>query len=255
MSWAARRRFYILGGIALVVLIAVAVALFFALHKPAMCTDGIQNGGETGVDCGGPCPYLCAASVSAPSVRFVRALAPASGRTDVIAYIDNSNPAAAVKDAAYRIDLYGPDGALVASKTGTVDLPPRATAAVFVPNFFSGYQTVSRAFLTFDQSSLKWYAYQDDRTLPSVGNYALSNAGTAPAISVPLTNPSVRPLYGVKVIAAVFDANGNAMAASQTLIQTIPANGAATATFTWNAPFPAPVARVDVLPVVPLPGS
>ncbi|MCP4439034.1 MAG: T9SS type A sorting domain-containing protein [Aureispira sp.] len=29
------------------------------VNNPATCTDGIHNGGETGVDCGGPCPTAC----------------------------------------------------------------------------------------------------------------------------------------------------------------------------------------------------
>lgn len=255
MSWAARRRLYIGGGIAAAAAVVFGIALFLTLHKPAMCTDGIRNGGETGVDCGGPCPYLCAASVSAPTVRFVRQLSPVQGRTDVIAYIDNPNSSAAVRAASYRIDLYGPDNVLVASKTGTVDLPPHATTPIFISGISSGYQSVARAFLTFDPASLKWYSYQDTRVLPSVGNYTLAGASTSPSLSVPLANPSATPLYGVEVVATVFDGAGNAFASSKTVLQAIPANGTATATFTWPGPFPSPVARVDVLPVVSLPAS
>ena len=30
--------------------------LFFLNQNKETCSDGIQNQGETGIDCGGPCP-------------------------------------------------------------------------------------------------------------------------------------------------------------------------------------------------------
>jgi hypothetical protein len=232
-----------------------AVALYFSFKTfpiAPSCTDGRQDGNETGIDCGGSCAYICSDTVTVPVVRFARPLSPAAGRTDVIAYVDNPNAGVAAQDVSYRIDLYGADNVLVSSKTGSVDLPPRGTVPVFVPNFSSGYQAATRAFLTIATTTIHWYAYTGTRIIPSVGNYSLSNADTAPSISVPLTNPSAEPLYDVKVVATVFDAKGNAIAASQTLLASIPAQGSQTATFTWNAPFSAPVARVDILPVISL---
>jgi hypothetical protein len=191
------------------------------------------------------------ADASAPTVDFVRQLSPAPGRTDVIAYVTNSNANAAAEAAAFTITLYGPDGILVASKQGTVDLPPGAVVPVYVPDFFSGYQQVARAFLTFD-GGLRWQRYADTRVIPKAGSYSVANEATAPRITATLSNPSPSPLYNVKVIATAFGADGNAIGASQTVLPAIPANGESMAIFTWNAPFAAPIARVDILPVIPL---
>jgi len=253
MSWAARRRFYILGGIGAVVAAFIIVVLIATLYKVPSCTDTVQNQGEQGVDCGGPCPYLCSTQVQPPIVEFVRPFSPSAGRTDMIAYVDNQNPSAVVRGASYRIDLYGPDNVIVATKTGTVDLPAKSTTPVFVPDFFSGSQTVTHAFLTFDPATLKWQTYTEARTLPTVASAELSSVSGAPRVTAVINNPDVQTLYSVLAVVTLFDASGNAISASQTVVDKIPAQGSATAIFTWNQAFTAPVARIEVTPLLPLP--
>lgn len=254
MSWASRRR-------TLIALIAVAVAAVLALvifvpvfYKAPSCMDGKQNRDEEGIDCGGSsCTYLCSENLQEPRQRFVRPFSPSTGRTDVIAYIENPNRNAAAKDVRFTIELYGRDNTVIARKDGSAELPPGALVPVYIPNLFSGYSDVARAFLNFDTESFKWYASEDDRVVPRYNNDALVQGDTAPRVTATLTNPSAVPLRDVLVIATVFDAAGNAMVASQTVIPTIPAQGIAGVTFTWNEPFPAAPGRIDILPVVPLP--
>ncbi|HEX7651289.1 MAG TPA: hypothetical protein VF439_01055 [Candidatus Paceibacterota bacterium] len=251
MSWASRRRLYIGGGVCAVLVAALAIILIATFYKAPTCVDSKQDGDETGVDCGGSCTTLCTVDENAPTVDFVRQLSPAPGRTDVIAYVTNSNPDAAAEAAPFTISLYGPDGILVASKQGTTDLPPGTVVPVYVPDFFSGNQQVARAFLSFD-NGLRWLRYADTRVIPKAGSYSVANEAVAPRITATVSNPSPSPLYNVKVIATAFGADGNAIGASQTVLPAIPANGESMATFTWNAPFAAPIARVDILPVIPL---
>jgi hypothetical protein len=244
---------YIAGVVIAVAVAFVAVVLIASLYKVPSCTDNTQNQGEAGVDCGGPCPYLCTASESAPVVQFARALTPQAGRTDVIAYVQNQNTTAAAYGAPYRVDLYSAGNVLIASSKGTVDLPPKSTVPVFIPNFFSGNQEVAHAFLTFDTGTLSWQTYSEARTLPKVASAVLTRASTTPHITAVIQNDDVNPLFNIKVIATVFDAGGNAVGASQTVLPTIGQQGSATAVFTWNTPFPAPIARIEVTPLLPLP--
>ncbi len=171
MSWAAKRRFLILGTLGAVALIVVALALYAAFYHAPSCTDGIQNQGEQGIDCGGPCPYLCTALEQAPVVRFTQALPTPLGATDVLAYIDNPNRDAYARGVAYRVSLYAPDHTLAAPIiTGTVDLPPGATMPVFIPNIASGKSAVASAFLTLEPSAIIWQAGADTRIVPTVVN-------------------------------------------------------------------------------------
>ncbi|MEK7099845.1 MAG: FxLYD domain-containing protein [Patescibacteria group bacterium] len=252
MSWATRRRTIIFSIIVAVLLIALVSILFPVFYKAPSCTDQKMNGKETGIDCGGTCTYLCSAEVGAAAPRFVRPFSPSAGRTDVISYIDNPNKDLVAKDVHYTVELYGTDATVIARKEGITDILPGATP-VYIPNFTSGYAVVARAFLSFDDTTIHWYRYEDQRVVPKYNFDAQIQGTTAPRIMATLTNPSAKTLRDITVVATVFDASGNAIAATQTVIPTIPPQGISGAVFTWNEPFAGVPARIDIVPVVPLP--
>jgi hypothetical protein len=251
MNWAARRRLFILGTIGVVVLAILFVLFYHSFDKPPSCTDGIQDGGEQGIDCGGPCPYLCTALEQAPVVEFTQALPTPTGETDVIAYVENENQNAYALNVPYQVSLYTSGDTLGAAPiTGTIDLPPGASVPVFIPNINSGKLVVTSAFLTLDPSVIKWQPGSASPTVPTVANTTLGSSNQSPEITATLDNPTPYPLSNVKVIIAIFNASGNVIAASQTVLLTIPAQGSAPAIFTWNTPFSSKPARIDVLPVM-----
>lgn len=247
----------IVGTIVLVILIVLGVLSYSTLHKAPSCVDNTQNQGESGIDCGGPCPYLCTEQEQAPVVRFTQARTNANGTTDVIAYVDNTNQGAYARNVAYSVSLYGADHTLGAPiQKGTLDLPPGASVPVFLPNISSGNKPIVSAFLTIDPSTIKWQAGNDTRILPVVGSAMLGGTTASPRVTAVLNNPSAIALSNVKVILALFDTAGNVIDVSQTIVPSIPGQGSATATFTWNTPFASAPARVDVLPIIGLaPGS
>ncbi|MFZ1987434.1 MAG: hypothetical protein WAV21_00150 [Minisyncoccia bacterium] len=251
MSWSSQRKAFILTSIGAVIFAVFAVTLISVLYKTPSCTDQKKNQDETGIDCGGSCSRLCTAEVAAPSIRFVRQLSPQNGRTDIIAYIDNTNAHAAVKNAAFKVTLYGADNIVVTSKTGTVNLPPASTVPLFIPNLFSGSQPVVRAFLTFDESSFVWYRLNEELPTLAVSDARLS-LGETPRLSAIVSNSEVLPMRGVPVVATLFDAQNNVIAASGTVVD-LPASAAVPVVFTWNAPFSGIPARYEIIPLVQLP--
>ncbi len=256
MSWAARRRFFILlilGAVAVAFLALISVATFY---KAPSCTDGIQNQGETGIDCGGPCPYLCTAQEQPPTVLFTQALPNGAGRTDLIALVENKNADAAARNVPYSIMLYGADQTLIGDKSGTIDLPPGATVPIYIPGVTSGKQTVANAFLDIAASAPQWFLMTSDpRIVPTVSNTTLGGTASAPRIEAVLTNPSITTLTNVHAVVLVRGGSGNVIAASATVVPTISAQGQATVLFTWNSAFPAIPISIEVIPIVPLPSS
>jgi hypothetical protein len=251
MSWAGRRKALIITIIALVVVAFLAVVTIAVVYKAPTCTDQKQNQDEEGVDCGGSCAYLCTAAQITPTVRFVRALSPVAGRYDVIAYIDNHNQASAAKGVRYTVELYDADHGKIASAMGTFDLPADTTVPIYLPNVYHGTAVVTQAFLTIDTDSYRWYTVKTKHLVPTVSNIVLSNT-TTPRITAVLANPTAYPLYNVTPIVVVFDADNNAVAASQTFIPQISAQGSAQALFAWNAPFAGTPVKVEILPITPL---
>lgn len=253
MSWAARRRFFILlivGAIAVAFLAVVSIATF---TETPSCADAVQNQGEAGVDCGGPCAYLCTAGEQPPTVLFTKALPNGAERTDVIALVENKNSAAAARDVPYRITLFGTDQSLIQEVTGTLDLPQGRTMPVYVPGIASGKQTVAAAFLSIEASAPKWFTPTASPSVPLVSNTSLGGTTSAPRIEAVLTNPIAAALSNVRVIVMVRDAQGEVIAASQTIVSVLPAQGKASAIFTWNSAFPGVAASIEVVPVIPLP--
>jgi hypothetical protein len=254
MTWASKRRLLILLIIGAVV--AAFLAIFFTsiFYKAPSCSDNIQNQNEVGIDCGGPCPYLCTSQELSPTVLFTKAISNNAGRTDVVASIENINATAGAKDVPYTLTLYGVGQVLIQEVTGTIDLPPSSSVPVFVPGISSGSQKVVGAFLSITPSAPKWVSMATDpRIVPVVSNTTLGGSASSPRIDAVLGNATVTELSSVRVIVIVKDDKGNVVGASQTVVPSVPAQGQATATFTWNNAFSGVPATIEVIPVIPLP--
>jgi hypothetical protein len=76
---------------------------------------------------------------------------------------------------------------------------------------------------------------------------------SAPRIDATMMNAGVVALSDVQVVVLVHNVQGDVIAASKTIVSSVPAQGQATATFTWNRAFTDVPARIDVVPLVPLP--
>ncbi len=248
MEWAKRRQLIVWGifaAVAIALLIIIGIAVFY---KTPTCIDKIQNQGETGVDCGGPCAHACIADVHPAQVRFARAVVASVNRTDVIAYIDNPNTAEAAHGVQAKVEVYDANHSLLASKNVTFDLTPGGMTPVFVQGILDSNIPVSQTFFTIDDADVQWIRTSQKPTVPGVQNIVWQNTGM-PHVSATLTNPVATPFTNVLLIATVFDASSTAIAASRTVVQTVPSQGTAQAIFTWSVPFTSAPARVEVVPI------
>lgn len=238
-----------------VLLLVFGIILTAKLYVPPSCVDTKQNQDESGIDCGGSCPYLCTAAQVAPVTLFSTVITTASGRIDLAAAVENKNSTAGAKNVPFTVTLYAQDGRLVGTKHGTIDLPPRTIVPVFLPSVAASGSGAVRAFLEIAPLSPRWVAYaRDPRTVPSIAVRPVSGTVAAPRVEAVLTNASLSSLERIPVIAFVRDAaTGNVIAASSTLIPSLAPQSSATALFVWTEAFPAPAVQVQVLPVIPLP--
>ncbi len=253
MTWARKRQLIIAGVMLLILLILGVSAWFLFFRVPPSCIDNKQNGDEQGVDCGGSCTYLCAASLVNPEpiVKFVRAVSPNPGRTDIIAYIDNPNSTAGASQVHYTLDVYDDQNVILGKREGYVDVPPTVTTPLYIPSVVLGSSAVARAFLTIDSASVHWTPAVAPEKKTAVENVIIQE-GDAPRVTATIRNTTVLPLPQSSFVVTLFDAQGNAIAASATLVQSIAPKDSAQVVFTWPSPFSASVSRVEILPVVSL---
>ncbi len=251
LNWADKRRVVLLSVTGAALVLLVAAVTIAVMYETPSCMDGKQNQDERGIDCGGSCAYLCAADVAPPRVTFARPLQYATGRADAVAYIENRNDDAEAKSARYTIEIRGEDNLLLAEKEGVMDLPARSIVPVFVPSLYQGSGVASRAFLSFAEPVL-WSAAKEQALQPLIEKVELE-AGTRPRVTANVRNASPSSLYNVRAIATIFDSEGTVIAASQTIVRLVPAQGSAQAVFTWSEPFPAEAAKVEVVSVPQIP--
>src|SRR5262245_59262314 len=124
MSWATGRRVLAVVIVGAIVAAIVALVSISIVYEAPSCADNKMNQGESGVDCGGPCAYLCLEQQKAPTVLFTKAIQNNEGRVDVVAQIENKNADGAAKNVPYTITLYGADQIVIGKTAGQIDLPP-----------------------------------------------------------------------------------------------------------------------------------
>ncbi len=255
MDWAKKRRItiaLILGAVFIAILAAILVA---SLYEAPSCVDRTQNQEEEGIDCGGPCSLLCTVKQIPPNTPNPRVLRNSSGRSDLVALVENVNVDVAAKNVPYTIQLFTHDLNFIKEIKGQIDLPPRSTVPIFIDGVLSGGPAGTRATLSIATSSTRWFAMPTDkRNIPRVARTSIAGSTAAPRIEAVLTNDSIIAIRNMIVIALVRDATtGNIVAASRTKVQEVPAQGSATALFTWNEPFVSVSVRTEIIPIIPLP--
>jgi hypothetical protein len=251
LKWGARRQilYYGVGIILLAILAASAWRVFF--YQVPMCTDGVQNGDESGVDCGGTCAALCPDTAHAPTIQWSRAFLTAPGIYTAAAYIQNNNVAvgAGAKHVKYSFQLLDKDNILVAEREGYVDIPPVQTVPIVETNINTGTREVARTFFNFETNNapISW-----SRVSPSsVQKVRISATGNYDSgrLSATIANDSYDDAKNITALAVLFDGDGVARAASKATIAKVPHRGEASVTFTWpQAPQNIIRAEVTVLP-------
>ena len=135
MSRVLKQFFY--GIFYLIVFVAIATGIFFRYVKPAAsCFDGIQNQGEQGIDCGGPCANFCTANLAAITSPGAYAFANGPDRVTLLASVVNPNDDFGVVVVPYHFEIFHPKtGANVASIPGSIFVYPNQTRYIVLPNY------------------------------------------------------------------------------------------------------------------------
>lgn len=204
----------------LVVLGIIVTGIYFLFLKPRpSCFDGIQNEGEQGVDCGGPCAKVCLPSTIQPisALSAVRVFPLAGGSVTVLAQLENANPDYAALSFNYVVTLYGADGSTaVATFDGTSYAYADETKYLILPNEPIS-ATTSRADIAV--SNIQWMPASQMGSAPKFAFTNIENiAGANGLVSVSgnITDRDVSSFSNIIIVAVFKDAAGTPVGASQT---------------------------------------
>lgn len=250
-TWATKRKSTYLGG-SLLFFIVVAIAFWHTfLYKPASCFDGIKNGNEEAIDCGGSCIRLCQsaffpAKVAWGGAKFEKV---APGLYNAASYIENLNVSGAALNVPYKISFFDDTGLIIDERTGVVDIPPHRNTIAFQSAIDLGKRTPTKATFEFLKAPA-WFKSEDPlgNLLIVDKKYAEDSTLNTSSLQVTLKNTGLVSLKNINVATVLYDIDGNAIGFSKTEIDSIAPGATEVAPFTW------PMSRsgkVDVIEVLP----
>ncbi|MDO8590834.1 MAG: hypothetical protein Q7R65_02550 [bacterium] len=245
-SWSIRRQFFYVSAAITVLLFAIVLPTLFVTYKAPSCSDGSKNQGELGVDCGGPCSVLCKASALDLIVHWQRVFRVKDGVYNALAYVENPNLGSGADSISYLFKLYDKDNLLIYERRGQTFVPANKIFGVFESNISTGISIPARAFFEFSQAPV-WRKESNLEETLAVTNPLLSSEAGLPRLTASLENRGVDPAYNIEVVSVVYDATGNAIASSRTIVDSVGKDTSVPIVFTWPEVFPAAATRVELL--------
>lgn len=244
--WSARRKIFYFTATGLFLLIFIALPVFLLIYRVPTCSDGKQNQDEAGIDCGGSCQTVCASVAIEPIVWWQRFFQISPGVYNVVARVENPNTDSAVEQAKYIFRFYDKANAVISSREGETNIPPRQIFYIFEGGLMTGERPPVKATFEF-VAPLSWVTKKMTAPL-SIAGQVLSKASTTPRLDAILRNGGADDLFNVEVVAVLFDTDGNAINVSKTIVNTIRSESAVSFFFTWRQPFDKEPARIEIIP-------
>ena len=250
MSWASKRQFTYGTIVIAVIIFAISIPAYLYLNKPPTCIDNKQNGDEKGVDCGGSCDTLCVSQISDPIIQWSKVFKVSDGVYDAVAYVENPNVNAGVKKVIYKFKLYDKNNVLVAERVGKTFIGQNEQFAIFESNIRTGKRIPKNAFLEFKQG-IDWTRLKISKAdIPNIfaRNKNISGLETKPRLNALLVNDDPFKVLNIEVVAILYDINGNSIAVSSTVVDSMAKNSTKNVTFTWTKPFSTLPVKIEIIP-------
>ncbi len=249
-SWAGRRKARVQLAIFAILLVLLSAYVAISLYRPPTCFDAKQNQDEIGPDCGGVCDLMCDSQTQDLRTVWARPFKVSKGWYSALAYVENTNSNAHADQVPYRFQFYDKDGLLITERTGSTFIARDSIAPIFVGRVDTGEHEVYR-------TTFEWLAepvwYDDVRPYQvSFEEQEFVPRRLGQDLVVVAHNLESIPLSDVRVVAILYDAQENAIGASETYIEQLAPRGKHTITFSWSDHFAEPPARVEILPRIPV---
>ena len=251
MTWAFKRQ---VSDLFILIIIFGAFGFLIAypfLNEEPTCTDGKQNGGETGVDCGGTCARACIAQVDPVSVLWSRAFRVVHGRYNAVAYLENHNQSTAVNKINYQFRFADANNVYIGKRDGTTFIPPSGNFAVFEGAIDLGNSVP--VYTTFEFTGVpNWTQVSQDKINQLkilVSSIVLEGEETSPRLSATVKNNSLFTIPRVNVVAILYNEFGNAISVSQTYVENFAGEEVRNLTFTWPEPMGEAVFSKEIIPM------
>ena len=234
MDWAQKRKIIFGAGFAGIIILLAAYPAYLLFRSDPTCGDKKQNGSEISIDCGGLCARACLVEIVQPSALWAKALPLGGTKYDLVAYIENPNTSAGVKNAQYSIRALDSSGSVLAEKKGVTELVPGFPVLLFETGAELS-EPPSRVEVVFDTQSIsEWFRATVAQSSVSTKNQSLKNVDTKPRFdAVLVNNDPINEVAGLSISAIVYDSERRPVAASKTYVAELRARSEQNIFFTW----------------------
>lgn len=210
--------------------LTVAVLVIFVFYnsylKPApTCSDKIQNQGETGVDCGGPCSDCALQRLAPLRILSVNFFGTTAGQTVILA--DTLNPNIDYGAATpYRFLIYNRSNQVVETLTGNAVFRPGEEVRIFSAGAAADFKDIGKVSLVFQNPS--WQSTGMPKSNVSLGSdLKTALVGSSVQVTGTAINQSPWSIDALKVIAVLANKYGVQVFASQTVVNNLAGGGEA----------------------------
>jgi hypothetical protein len=247
MTWAFRRRLLYLSAVFGFFFVILSVPAFMYFNDPATCFDGKKNQGEVEKDCGGPCQLMCRSQITDPTVLWARSFEIAPGVYSALAYIDNPNFTAGLKQTSYRFRIVDDSNVLIAERHGVTYISPNGITPIFEGGIVTGDRVPVRTYFDLLDEDLEWYVMADRTSAIEAGQAQLVDPLGSPKVTATIENTTLETFRNIDVVAALFGVDGNVVTASKTYVSELGKREVADLVFTWPYPLEEEIARIEVI--------
>lgn len=241
MSWTRERKTFVtFVVVAFFCVIGVLIALPFIIKDPT-CSDGMKNGTETGVDCGGSCRMMCSVDIVPLEIRWQRSIEVDEKTYDAVAYLENKNNDAIPLNVSFKVVMSDRNGATIAEKEGETIILPGAATPLYVPAIQVGDRIPVRTRFEILKTG-PFYKYSNQEFLKNiqVTEHVFDNTTETPRLTLTIKNALYDQVHDIDVYALLYDAEDTLIAISKTYIENIGPRSEGKAYMSWRNPFSSP---------------
>ncbi len=251
MKWSQKRQLtYFITFIGAILLLGFFIVLPYFTKEPT-CFDGVKNGTELEVDCGGECEKACLSEVTEVVVQWTRSFEVDNREYNAVAYLENRNPKAGYERISYRFKLLDENNALIADRLGETFINPNGTTAIFEPRI-QGSQNRKVVRTTFEFIPITDWKKVSKKKLDAISlelkDFRFSHLDTRPRLSGRLFNHSLYTLPNLEVVAILYNDKGDAVHVSKTELSYVQPDSQSDIFFTWPRVFDQEILREEYIP-------
>ncbi len=258
MRWWAfwRRVQYLIAFFVLVFLIGWVLYYIYWNEDPT-CSDGLMNGDERGIDCGGSCLIMCLSDVTQPNILWAESFKIVDGQYNAVAYIENRNRTIGTPRLPYTFKLYD-DVGLIIEREGVTALPINGVYPLFEGKILTGDRVPTKTKVEFGDDVI-WLEGSAGSEQFSLLERNLIGVDSNPRLIARMRNDGLFEAQNIEIVVTIFDSNKRPLTASKTTVGYFAGRSDQDVIFTWPEPIATTLRScevpTDVILAIDLSGS